>query len=371
MAYAAKYASGFYGPFRDAAESTPQFGDRRSYQMDPANAEEALREVELDIDEGADIVMVKPALPYLDLIWRVKEGFGYPIAAYNVSGEYAMIKAAAQNGWLDEQRVMMEIAHGDPPRRRRHDPHLLRRGRRPRAALTARDEGRVQRGTAVRVQIAGVSSLEEALAIERLGADALGFTVRLPTGVHDGLTEAKARSIIAALPPFVSSVAITYVDNANEAVALCRYLGATVLQLHGKFPTGDLRLIRAALPHIKLIRAVHVTGPEALVQARSLQRSVDALILDTYDPATGRGGATGKTHDWKLSRQIVESIRAPVILAGGLTPDNVAEAIRQVRPWAVDVHTGIENADGSRNLKKIRAFVEQAKATAVEWRSKS
>ena len=108
MAYAAKFASGFYGPFRDAAESTPQFGDRRSYQMDPPNGDEALREVQLDIEEGADIVMVKPALAYLDLIWRVKEAFGYPVAAYNVSGEYAMIKAAAQNGWLDEERVMME-----------------------------------------------------------------------------------------------------------------------------------------------------------------------------------------------------------------------------------------------------------------------
>lgn len=112
MAYAAKFASGFYGPFREAAESTPQFGDRRSYQMDPPNAEEALREVELDIAEGADIVMVKPALPYLDIIRRVKEKFGYPVAAYNVSGEYAMIKAAALNGWLDEERVMMEALTG-------------------------------------------------------------------------------------------------------------------------------------------------------------------------------------------------------------------------------------------------------------------
>jgi porphobilinogen synthase len=109
MAYAAKYASGFYGPFREAAESTPQFGDRRSYQMDPANVEEALREVELDIREGADIVMVKPALAYLDVIYRVKQKFGYPLAAYNVSGEYSMIKAAGQNGWIDERRIMMEV----------------------------------------------------------------------------------------------------------------------------------------------------------------------------------------------------------------------------------------------------------------------
>src|SRR5688572_30334451 len=108
MAYSAKYASAFYGPFREAADSAPQFGDRRSYQMDPANAIEAMREVGLDVDEGADIVMVKPALPYLDVIARVKQEFGLPLAAYSVSGEYSMIKAAARLGWLDEERVVME-----------------------------------------------------------------------------------------------------------------------------------------------------------------------------------------------------------------------------------------------------------------------
>jgi porphobilinogen synthase len=109
MAYSAKYASAFYGPFREAAESAPQFGDRRSYQMDPANGDEALREVALDLEEGADIVMVKPALPYLDLIWRVKQEFKCPVAAYNVSGEYSMIRAAGINGWLDERRAAMEV----------------------------------------------------------------------------------------------------------------------------------------------------------------------------------------------------------------------------------------------------------------------
>jgi len=109
MSYAAKYASGFYGPFREAAESTPQFGDRRSHQMDPANGDEALREVALDIAEGADLVMVKPALPYLDILWRVKERFMMPTAAYNVSGEYSLVKAAGRNGWVDEERVMMEM----------------------------------------------------------------------------------------------------------------------------------------------------------------------------------------------------------------------------------------------------------------------
>jgi len=109
LAYAAKYASAFYGPFREAAESAPQFGDRRSYQMDPANADEALREVALDLEEGADMIMVKPALAYLDVLWRVKAEFGVPVAAYNVSGEFAMVKAAARLGWLDEERTMLEM----------------------------------------------------------------------------------------------------------------------------------------------------------------------------------------------------------------------------------------------------------------------
>ncbi len=112
MAYSAKYASGFYGPFREAADSTPQFGDRRSYQMDPANSDEALREVQLDLEEGADIVMVKPALPYLDIIRRVRETFAVPVAAYNVSGEYSVVKAAARMGWIDHDRVMMESLTG-------------------------------------------------------------------------------------------------------------------------------------------------------------------------------------------------------------------------------------------------------------------
>lgn len=111
MSYAVKYASAFYGPFREAAESAPQFGDRKGYQMDPANVDEGLREARMDIEEGADIIMVKPALPYLDVIYRVKQATGYPLAAYHVSGEYSMIKAAAERRWIDEERVMLEAVH--------------------------------------------------------------------------------------------------------------------------------------------------------------------------------------------------------------------------------------------------------------------
>jgi porphobilinogen synthase len=112
LAYAAKFASAFYGPFREAADSAPQFGDRRTYQMDPANSREAMREIAQDIEEGADMIMVKPALAYLDIIHRVRERFDVPIGAYNVSGEFAMVKAAARNGWIDEKRIVLEITTG-------------------------------------------------------------------------------------------------------------------------------------------------------------------------------------------------------------------------------------------------------------------
>ena len=138
MAYSAKFASAFYGPFREAAESAPQFGDRRSYQMDPPNGDEAMREVALDLEEGADIVMVKPALPYLDLIYRVKQKFNVPVAAYNVSGEYSMIRAAGINGWIDEERTIMEVLTSIRRAGADLDPDLLRdRGREETPAIAA------------------------------------------------------------------------------------------------------------------------------------------------------------------------------------------------------------------------------------------
>ena len=128
LAYSAKFASAFYGPFREAADSAPAFGDRRGYQMDPANGDEAVREARLDVEEGADIVMVKPALPYLDLIRRIKDETRMPLAAYNVSGEYAMVKAAAAAGWLDERAAVLETLTSHPPRRGGHRHHLPRQG---------------------------------------------------------------------------------------------------------------------------------------------------------------------------------------------------------------------------------------------------
>lgn len=216
-----------------------------------------------------------------------------------------------------------------------------------------------------RVQIAGISTLDDALACERAGADAIGFTIGLPSGPHNGLDEAGAAAIIRALPPFITPVLITYRVTAAEVVPMCREMGVSQVQLHAPADPAELERMRAALPGLKLILAVNVTGPEALDLARERAARADALILDTYDPATGRHGATGKTHDWSLSARIVEAVDVPVILAGGLTPANVAAAIRRVRPWGVDVHTGVERPDGTTDHDLVRAFIAVAHATPV------
>jgi phosphoribosylanthranilate isomerase len=215
----------------------------------------------------------------------------------------------------------------------------------------------------VRVQIAGISYLEDALAVERAGAEAIGFTLGLPTGPHNGLDERRAREIISAMPPLITAVLITYHTTAEEVVPLCRYLGVSTVQLHAPAEPAEMEEMRRHLPGLKLILAVSVTGPDAIPIAEQRARHADALILDTYDPASGRHGATGKTHDWAISRSIVECVSVPVILAGGLTPANVAEAIRAVQPWAVDVHTGVERPDGSTDHQLVRAFVAAAHAT--------
>lgn len=213
----------------------------------------------------------------------------------------------------------------------------------------------------VRVQVAGISYLEDALACELAGADAIGFTLGLPTGPHNGLDPQGARQIVEALPPLITPLVITYHTRAAEVVDLCREVGVATVQLHAPTEVTEITAMRAAIPGLKVILAVNVTGPDSVGLARERARASDALILDTYDPATGRHGATGKTHDWSLSQRIVEAVDVPVILAGGLNPQNVAEAIRTVRPWAVDVHTGVERPDGTTDHALVAAFVRAAK----------
>lgn len=218
--------------------------------------------------------------------------------------------------------------------------------------------------TRVRVQVAGITSVGDAMVAVEAGVDAVGVTVGLPVGAPDDLPVTKAAAIVRVLPPFVTPVLITYRSTAAEVAALLRTVGASVVQLHGGASKEEVAHLRELAPWVKVVRVVHVTGPEALERALAID-DADALILDTYDPRTGRWGATGMTHDWRVSAAIARAVRLPVVLAGGLRPENVAEAVRTVRPWAVDVHTGVEDEAGRLDVGRVRAFVAEATRAAA------
>jgi len=212
-----------------------------------------------------------------------------------------------------------------------------------------------------KVQIAGVSSLDEALFCAQIGVDALGFTLEVPGGIHDDLTWEKAAYIVERLPRATLAAVITYLKSFEEISRLVEAVGPHAVQFHGGIGHEQLSVFRRKYPTIKTIGRVTVSSEDSIAQAACFGISQwDAIILDSMDPKTGRLGATGITHDWALSSKIVNTANVPVILAGGLTPDNVAEAILKVRPAGVDAHTGIEDSDGTRNFAKIKAFAQAA-----------
>lgn len=213
------------------------------------------------------------------------------------------------------------------------------------------------------VQIAGIRSLEEARMILEAGVDWLGFPLCLDVHPED-LPAEEVSGIIASLGMGDRAVLITYLGKATEIAGLAAMLGCRRVQLHGDITAGEVRRLKNSDPGLFLIKSL-VVRPGNLDElagiAGDLGPLVDAFITDTWDPKTGASGATGKTHDWDASRRIVESTAKPVILAGGLTPENVGRAILQVRPAGVDAHTGVEGADGMKNPALIRAFVEEAR----------
>lgn len=217
------------------------------------------------------------------------------------------------------------------------------------------------------VQVAGVIDEAEAELLQQCGVRYLGFPLRLPVHKED-LSEAQAGAIIRRLGPSVRAVLITYLDRAEEIVAFCRTLGASVVQLHGAIDQKELTKLKSLDPKLTVIKSlvVGLHEPRALVSmVKELSPHVDAFITDTFDPKTGASGATGKTHDWSISRRLVEISPRPVILAGGLTPGNVREAILQVKPAGVDAHTGLEDENGRKSRDKVTRFVAEAR-TAFE-----
>ncbi len=214
------------------------------------------------------------------------------------------------------------------------------------------------------IQIAGVIDETEAGLLQRCGVEYLGFPLRLPVHRED-ICEQDASKIIRQLRPPVFGVIITYLDDAQEISDLCSSLGAQIVQLHGDIETAELGKLKSLEPELIVIKSL-VVGFHAEDALESTiarcSHSVDAFITDTYDPATGASGATGKVHDWGISRRLVEISDRPVILAGGLGPGNVRRAILEVGPAGVDAHTGVEDDSGRKCREKVEAFVAEAKA---------
>ena len=218
------------------------------------------------------------------------------------------------------------------------------------------------------IQVAGIRDRAEAALIQECGIRYLGFPLRLPVNPED-LTEAEAAAIIHSFRPPVRGVLITYLGDADAIASFCRTLGARMVQLHGDISAVELARLRELDPGLTIIKSLVVgMHPMSLLERLVIELGplVDGFLTDTYAPDTGAAGATGRTHDWGLSRRLVELSARPVILAGGLTPTNVGQAIAVVRPAGVDVHTGVENATGRKDRAKLLAFVAEASAAFEE-----
>lgn len=214
------------------------------------------------------------------------------------------------------------------------------------------------------IQAAGVRSLAEARMLRAAGVDLVGFPLRLDVHAPD-ISEDEAREIIRALALGPHACLITYLADARQIAALARFLGTAWVQLHAPVPPRALRALRQAAPELGIIKSLVVRGTNSaalLAEGRAASPFVDAFITDTFDPATGASGATGKTHDWAVSAALARALPRPLILAGGLNPRNVADAVAAVRPFGVDAHTGLEDGAGNKDPEKVRGFVSLARA---------
>ena len=212
------------------------------------------------------------------------------------------------------------------------------------------------------IQIAGVIDAAEAQMLQQCGVHYLGFPLRLPVHRED-LTESEAAMIIKGFVPPVFGVLITYLEEANEIAAFCHALGARIVQLHGEIDRDELKRLKTVDPTLTVIKSLVVgMHDDKTLESRvgKLSPFVDAFITDTFDAKTGASGATGKTHDWRVSRRLVKLSDRPVILAGGLTPENVKKAILEVRPAGVDSHTGVEASTGRKSRERVEKFLSEA-----------
>jgi phosphoribosylanthranilate isomerase len=204
-------------------------------------------------------------------------------------------------------------------------------------------------------KICGMKTLEDALVAAEVGADMLGFHVEL-TGGRSPLSTESAAKMIAVLPEGVASVVVTSVTDANKLIELGRSTGATTLQLYGDATPETVRSVKAALPGVEIWKVLNVRDENSVAKAKEYENVADAITLDSVPKGDQKGG-TGETHDWTISKRIVESVSTPIVLAGGLNPENVIDAIRAVHPYAVDVNSGVSDPDGSKDIEKVKAFI--------------
>lgn len=216
----------------------------------------------------------------------------------------------------------------------------------------------------VRVKICGIKRLEDAILAVKYGADALGFLVGQKHQSPDFLQPDAAKDIISHLPPFVSSVLVTHLSDWKEISALAKYLGVSTIQLHGDSTIEDAKRIRKTLPWIKIYKAVHVINEDSINEGKKYLPYVDAVLPDTLNLKTDQVGGTGLTHDWNISKKMALAYDKPLILAGGLNPDNVVEAINFVKPYAVDTNSGTKAPDGYKDPQKLKLFIERAKGVS-------
>ncbi|MGE5328340.1 MAG: phosphoribosylanthranilate isomerase [Deltaproteobacteria bacterium] len=210
----------------------------------------------------------------------------------------------------------------------------------------------------MRVKICGIKRIEDALKAIEFGADAIGLLIK--TQSKNSIDENTAREIVRTLPPFCSSVMVVITTDIKEIVELSRYIGVTAIQLHGENSPEDILNIKRELPFVKIIKTLHVTNIETINNCKKYFKIADAILLDSTNFSGGAVGGTGLTHDWSISRKIVEESPIPVILAGGLNPENVAEAVKIVEPYGVDVQSGVNGEDGFKDYAKLERFIKKA-----------
>jgi phosphoribosylanthranilate isomerase len=215
----------------------------------------------------------------------------------------------------------------------------------------------------MRIKICGIRHQDDAKVALDAGADALGFLVGIAHLAEDKIRKEEAKAIIESLPPLVSPVAVTHLTDVQKIIDLIMYLGVNTVQIHDYIEPKEVKTIRENLPGVKIIKGVHVEGEDAIEMAKLFEPYAHAILLDSR--TTDRLGGTGITHDWNISARLVKSISIPVILAGGLTPGNVLEAVYKVKPYGVDVNSGVEDIKGYKNFSKVQLFIGEARRAAA------